>query len=461
MADVGRQSNITGVGVTTRVAMEAADLGILRWDPQRQAIAAMFGDNFEFWRMGGEWQSPSIVMYDTDMNVLGVPSKTGIDTNARRKQLWSYPHNNPDYTTILPCDFIKVGDWWYVAAMVTAGLGNEKRTIFWRSRDLYDWEKTDPYVRLDHLDVTGRPIGHPGNTMLTFDQIGDYVYTFGTHGLARDRGIWLWRMKATEFPYGYFEPWGYDSRGWNWGTANEATPIIQGRFGELCFRYIQGQCVLSFFDSEEYKQTALCVENVTDDWSGANAVDYAFGQNFPQLYGGYISPVSQLNVPGGMQFMVSQWNTAGNDPYWVVRFNATLNAKGAVGSPAPLPGLPPPEETKPVDPTPTPTPAPVDAQDLYALLLTELSASGSTPIMDRNGNKVTLREAVAQLFVATTLPADLVGKPLSPKSPASLVDHVTSARAEGLFNQAILAALADKAGIDIASLYAQVQASFL
>src|SRR4029077_13794791 len=92
-----RDKNLTGVGVTTRVAMESADLGIARWDEQRQANAVMFGDNFEFWRMQGEWQSPSIVMYDNDLNVLGVPTKTGIDPNGRRKQLWDYPHNNPDY----------------------------------------------------------------------------------------------------------------------------------------------------------------------------------------------------------------------------------------------------------------------------------------------------------------------------------------------------------------------------
>ena len=33
------------------------------------------------------------------------------------------------------------------------------------------------------------PASHPGNTMLTFDRIGDYVYTFGTGGLARNKPI--------------------------------------------------------------------------------------------------------------------------------------------------------------------------------------------------------------------------------------------------------------------------------
>ena len=65
--------------------MDAADLGILRWDPDRQAIAAMFGDNFDFVGLRGEWQSPSIVMYDRDYNVRGIPASNGtIRPNARR-----------------------------------------------------------------------------------------------------------------------------------------------------------------------------------------------------------------------------------------------------------------------------------------------------------------------------------------------------------------------------------------
>jgi hypothetical protein len=245
---MGLVKPITGVGITTRVAMESADLGIVRWDEDRGAYAVMYGDNFEFWRLTGEWQSPSIVMYSKDFDVLGVPTKDGIDANGRRKQLWPYPHGNEDYSTILPCDFIRIGETWNVAAMVTQGLGNEKRTVFWESDDLYDWRKTDPYVRLDHKDAQGREVGHPGNVMLTFDQIGQFVYIFGTNGLARDRAIWMWRCLATTFPHGEWEPWGRDNVSWAWGVPNEGSPILPGRYGELCFRYLQGQCVLSFFD---------------------------------------------------------------------------------------------------------------------------------------------------------------------------------------------------------------------
>jgi hypothetical protein len=92
-------------------------------------------------------------------------------------------HNNPEYSTILPCDFIKIGSTWYVAVMVTKGLGNELRTEFWRSNDLVSW--SGPILSLRHP-------GHPGNVMLTFDVIGDYVYIFGTGGLKRNMPIYMW-----------------------------------------------------------------------------------------------------------------------------------------------------------------------------------------------------------------------------------------------------------------------------
>ena len=418
-------------------------------------------------------------MYDKDFNVLGIPTVTGIVSEGRRRQLWDYPHGNPDYSTILPCDFIKVGNFWYVAAMVTQGLGNEKRTIFWMSRNLVDWEKTNPYVSLKHRDDNGNHIGHPGNTMLTFDQIDDWVYIFGTNGLARDQHIWLWRSPATNFPYGTWDPWGYDGFTWDWGHPNENSPVLPGRYGELCFRYIQNNCVLSFFDVNEYCCSALTVPFPTDDWTAANRIDYAHGPEFSQLYGGYISPDSKLNEPNGMKFLVSQWDTSDNDPYHVVAFADTLTAQGPVTIPTPLPTpapepipiptpeppvlpvvTPPKPEEKPVPPpTPAPAPIPTDPQALYQLLLRELAASGSTLITTPEGQNITLRMAVEQVFWKERGWHDMTERPRHPASKDDQLGHVLSMRAEVEFVQACVVALCDQAGIDTAALYARVKAS--
>ena len=294
---------VTGRGLTTSIALELTDLGILRYDTDRNCIVGMFGDSFSFgWSQ--DWRSPTLACFDTDFNCLGTPVRGGIASQPA-KQLWEYGHNNADFSTALPCDFIRIGRTWHVAVMLTKGLGNETMTEFWHSADLIDWTLSG--FGFPH------PAADPCTTMLSFDQFGDDIYIVGTHGLRRDGPIKMWRTPAALFPRGYWEPLGV---------------IRDGRHGELCLRNVQGNAVLSFFDCGEYRQTALTVAHPEDDWGQANAVDYVDGQELPQLYGGYISPDSKLNDPDGMKFLVSQWVTATNDPYHVVAYSATLPAKG-------------------------------------------------------------------------------------------------------------------------------------
>src|SRR5262249_39644401 len=159
----------------------------------------------------------------------------------------------------LPTDFIEVGDSWYVSVMVTQGLGNELRTEFWRSPDLVNW--SGPILALSHQP---QPL-HPGNVMLTFDVIDSYVYIFGTGGLARDKPLWLWRNLVDQFPLGLWEPFGSDGSRWDWGIPNEDTPVLFGHFGEICFRYLDGKSVLSYFDASNYRMTARVVTNPWDN----------------------------------------------------------------------------------------------------------------------------------------------------------------------------------------------------
>lgn len=318
IAQGGYVKDITGYGLTDGVyGMYDADLGIPRWDSSRNATAVMFGDNFEYQYLKGEWRSPSIVMYDSNFNPIGIPTSGNGISKQRVVQLWYYQHNNGQYTTVLPCDFIKIGSVWYVAVMVTAGLGNELRTEFWKSYDLVSW--SGPVLVLNHPT-------HPGNVMLTFDVIGSYVYIFGTGGLNRNKPIWLWRNLVSQFPLGWWEPWGYDGRTWAWGNANENTPVLQGAYGELSFRYIGGKTVLSYFDVTNYKCTALATSYPWDNLYAANSVDFALGRTTSQLYGCYTSGDSVLGVTNGMKFTVSQWITSKNDPYKVMYFTGTLKA---------------------------------------------------------------------------------------------------------------------------------------
>lgn len=336
---------VTGRGLTTSVRMEAADLGIMRRDPDRGTIAAMFGDNFTRagdWRQGHE--APSIVMFDDDYRVKGIPAANFQTLPDQCRQQMFYRDGYPGCDTVLPCDFIKIGDTWTVAVMLSKGELNQGcaqfATEFWQSRDLVSWYRTK--LRFDHRS------DHPGNTMLTFDRIGDWVYIFGTGGLERDKGIWMWRNPANAFPMGLWEPWGYDETRdppWNWGIPNEYTPILnEGGYGELCFRYIQGNCVLSYLihkwpnGRDRWLMEARTVSSPDHDWlNGANVVEYASDEQIPNLYGGYISPSSRLNEDGGMHFWVSQWpGPPAEEPYRVILVRSRLNAVGPLVCEPPL-----------------------------------------------------------------------------------------------------------------------------
>jgi hypothetical protein len=186
------------------------------------------------------------------------------------------------------------------------------------SGNLLTWSVGLGQLTLDHPS-------HPGNVMLTFDVIDSYVYIFGTGGLARDKPIWMWRNPVSDFPLGYWEPWGYNGN-WGWGIPNENTPVLDGSYGELSFRSIGGKSVLSFFNAGAYKCTAIVVDTPWSNWYTGNSVDYAKGSTTPQLYGGYISPESELGTTNGMKFIVSQWITSVNDPYKAMLFSDTLHA---------------------------------------------------------------------------------------------------------------------------------------
>lgn len=439
---------ITGRGITTSVAMESADLGAARWDPNRNAIALLFGDNFEFWRMQGEWRSPSIAMYNQNFDLLGVPAVVNgqqVVQQGRVKQLWPYEHNNPNFSTVLPCDFIKVGEWWYVYVMVTKGLGNELWTGWRRSKDLVDWELVQT-LETNKL--------HPGQVMLTFDRVGDYIYIFGTGGLRRNRPIWAWRCAVNDFPLG------------RWEVLNGGNPILNGSYGELCFRQVQGHSVLSYFDAGGYRQAARTLPDPNHNWSTANVVEYAHGNSLPQLYGGYLSPTSRLNETNGMKFLVSQWNTATNDPYHVLLVEDTLHAQGALveAPPEPEPEIEEPVEEPPVteEPTETPTEPEVDedSEAFVDMLVKELSKSGSVAILGADGKKRTLREALEAIHWKEITPLGLADRPRSPKVKDDQLGQVLSARAEGLITLALVDQLASRAGINTSEVYKQVLRSF-
>ena len=103
---------------------------------------------------------------------------------------------------------------------------------------------------------------------------------------------------------------------------------------------------------------------------------------------------------------------------------------------------------------------PMTPQELYNLLLRELAASGSEPITTPEGDNLTLRQAVEQIFWKARGWHGLEGgRPRHPNVKDDQLGQILSMRAEGLFTQACVVALADKYDIDTAALFKRVRDS--
>lgn len=99
-------------------------------------------------------------------------------------------------------------------------------------------------------------------------------------------------------------------------------------------------------------------------------------------------------------------------------------------------------------------------QQLYELLLRELSASGSVKITTPEGDNITLRQAIEQIFWKERGQHGMEGgRPRHPGEKDDQLGHVLNARAEGLFTQACVVAIADHLEIDVDKLYQQVKES--
>ena len=98
-------------------------------------------------------------------------------------------------------------------------------------------------------------------------------------------------------------------------------------------------------------------------------------------------------------------------------------------------------------------------QQLNELLLRELSASAGQPLLDNDGSKFTLRGAVARILWKVNFMLPLTNRPVDPRKADDLYGHVLSMRLEGLRTQALVAALCEKAGINVSAVFAKVEES--
>ena len=126
-------------------------------------------------------------------------------------------------------------------------------------------------------------------------------------------------------------------------------------------------------------------------------------------------------------------------------------------SPLPQPGGP----TTPVVVTPPVTPAaPQTSQDLFNLIVAELTNPAATPIVGPDGTAQTLRQAIGAIYWKETTLLGLDGRPVDPTHADDQFGHTLSARAEQLKTQALVCEIATKFGINVQTIFSAAEASF-
>jgi hypothetical protein len=320
--------NLTGPGHTDQFGVGGTDLGATTAAPDGRLVS-VFGDTFARPTVGGRgWRSPVVLFADPESVGTGLVWTGSAGPGAYARQVVDYRHNRVldgrRVRTVLPTDMIRVGDTLYLHVMACRELGNVYWTELHRSTDNgVSWEPTG----------TRWPGGHHGGLfqMLTWERGDDgWVYAFTT-GFQRAHGLLLHRVPEDRLTDpSAWESWGLLDGQWGWD--HPPTVVLDGRFGELSLRRVEGRWLLAVFDDGNYRMDVLAPDSpVADMYKAPRATvlegcqwgeeDHSAGR-VAQLYGGYILPGSRLD---DVHLVVSQWNTATNWPYRAMQFRVDLS----------------------------------------------------------------------------------------------------------------------------------------
>ena len=312
---VQRLGEVTGPGLTDMWGAHSTDLGVPAIAPDGR-ILTVFGDTFDAPRVEGPNRAPIALYADQNRPLAEKIAWTAPVGGDYAHQLVDYPRD--PVTTLLPGDVITLGDTMYLWVMENHGFGNVAHTKILTSKDSGATWQHNPYMFPgDHLD------GMFQQVTWTYNHADDHVYVLST-GFQRDKPIILHRVfGGSIMDPGAYEPWGYRDGKWAWG--NPPTPVREGRFGEMCWRIIDGTWVLSWFNAGDGTIDVLLHDGPTANlftaehhqlihsthWGGESDTLMA------QPYGGYIMPGSTLS---DLHLLVSQWNTGTGWPYWTQQF---------------------------------------------------------------------------------------------------------------------------------------------
>lgn len=324
-----RARPLTGPVETGYWGVGATDLGIMR-DLGGGEMLAVFGDTFSGGAVGvGDWRSPVGLIGTTGTDGHPTFNRAASPNPAYAHQFWAYPHNNPQFSTVLPSDVVKLPDGALILhAMVVKGLGN---TAWTELRKSTDGGKTWP-----HLGIDFNAADDAGHRVMWTMELGDdgFVYIMSTGW--RDRGIIMYRVNWQGMNnHANYQSWRWtQANGWHWAQGVGASVILGGKWGEINLRKVSGKWVFTGFNAATGRIEARVMDK---PWSNLQAAPVTvIARNGPweldgqgdicaQPYGGYVVPGSQLGVANGFKVIVSQWNTANGWPYRSLCYTGTVS----------------------------------------------------------------------------------------------------------------------------------------
>ena len=285
------------------------DLGIV-WEISPGYYGLFFGDTFgsDFTPNfsapgpnGGSWRS-NVLLYseDTDLEDGLKISGAALDSWGNARQICYSAHitnGSGDYTSIPTAAVHANGkDYVHYFNIRTWDGWVTNYSGMYRSSDLGGtWDK-----------VAG--INWGGESyfgQVGFCNIGDgWVYMIGTQS-GRDSMPKLARVAEADIEsQTKYEFW--NGSEWLKDKEDQAVTLFADKAGELSFQYLPEfeKWVILYFNGPRYEISMRYADKVTGPWSEPLTV--ASGNNYPQLYGSFIHPLSKQEG-GKLYFIMSMW----------------------------------------------------------------------------------------------------------------------------------------------------------
>lgn len=306
----GKVANLSGPNETGPFASPWSDLGI----PARCPNGSMLfvgGDTFNGDHVpnkgepANDWRAPvGFRSSSADLNSLRIDGSVGGDHAVA---LVDEPHNpvGDGATTAIPSDVFTIGDTMYMHLM-RGVIYQTHHTDFWRSTDSGEtWE----YLCQWPGDQYGGQFQQ--KTYAVADDGNCYVLSTVFN---RDvvSGLLLHKVPQDQLgnPDAYV-PWGYANGGWGWGNP-PSTINGNRKWGETCFRAMDGQYVLTWLNMDPLGIHAQVFPLPTSDLT-ATAEQSLILPSLPNVEAGTLvaSPYGGFIVPGStfddFHLVVSQW----------------------------------------------------------------------------------------------------------------------------------------------------------